>query len=91
MSFNNIVPGWVAARLAEITTDRSAVSQDADAGPRLDRDDNPTIVVTGTRYEGDSSSTERLHLNLDAAVKLQAKLGEAIKSHRIYQEFTRHD
>ncbi|RST07869.1 hypothetical protein EF910_05370 [Streptomyces sp. WAC07149] len=91
MSFNNIIPGWVAARLAEITTDRSVVRQDADAGPRLDRDDNPTIVVTGTHREGGSSSTEVLHLSLDAGVKLHAKLGEAIKSHRIYQEFTRHD
>ncbi|MEU3690492.1 hypothetical protein [Streptomyces narbonensis] len=87
MSFNNVIPGWIAARLAEIKPERSVVRQDADASPRVDKEDKETVIVTGThRYDG-NSSTETIHLTFDAAVKLHAKLGEAIKTHRIYREF----
>jgi hypothetical protein len=91
VSFNNVIPGWIAARLAEIKTDRSVVRQDAGASPRVDRDDRPTVIVTGTHREGGNSSTEVLHLTFDAAVKLHAQLGEAVKTHRIYKEFKRSD
>ncbi|MEU5299768.1 hypothetical protein ACH4YO_07855 [Streptomyces noursei] len=97
MSFNNAIPGWVAARMAEIKTERTLLHQSAVAGPREDPDGNPTVLLTGTHFEEccektgkvTSSHSNTLHLTFEAAVLLRAHLDEAIKTHRIYKEFKR--
>ncbi|MEU9603662.1 hypothetical protein [Streptomyces sp. NPDC048057] len=90
MSFNNAMPGWLLAGLAEIREERALVHQDAEAHPRIDTAGRATVAVTGT-YRGDGTSTSdtTVHLTLEAAEKLHQQLDRALKSHRVHLEMTR--